>query len=70
MTDAMKKVADEPCQCVRCDDCKGTGNIRYSSNQFDEDDTEPCDMCRGGISEVCSRCELLEDMDHQEQGQP
>lgn len=73
MTDEMKKVAAEPCHCVRCDDCRGSGTIwvdwrgRYLGNHCSDDLDEPeqCENCGGrGIVEVCPRCELLEDMDH------
>jgi len=62
-SEARKKVEAEPCHCSRCVNCGGAGSIRYSNKQFDEDDTEPCEDCNGGISEVCDRCRLLEEMD-------
>ena len=62
-TEERHKAASEPCRCVTCGSCNGTGHIRYSNNQFDLDDTEPCDDCSGGISETCDRCQLLREMD-------
>lgn len=63
MSAEMEKVSAEPCRCVICDSCNGKGYLRYSNNQFDDDDTEPCDDCSCGISQVCDRCQLLEEMD-------
>lgn len=72
MTEAMKKVSDEPCRCVNCHDCNGSGSIwldfrgRYlgSSRCDDLDELEICESCGGcGIVETCSRCEMLEEMD-------
>lgn len=65
MSEARDKVAAEPCLCILCANCNGTGSIRYSTNQFDEDETEPCDDCHGGITDVCDRCQLLEEMEHE-----
>lgn len=73
MTEAMKKVAAEACHCVSCGECRGSGNIwldfkgRYLGNSRcdDLDEMETCDGCGGrGIVERCDRCQLLEDMDH------
>lgn len=75
MTEQMKTVAAEPCRCVPCGDCGGTGNVwfdfrgRYLGNHRsdDLDDLEPCDSCGGsGITETCDRCQLLNDMDHEQ----
>ena len=64
MTEEMKKVAAEICRCISCDSCNGTGSIRYLSNQFDDDDTETCDVIgSGGISGACDRCQLLSEME-------
>lgn len=72
MTEEMKRVAAEPCHCVSCGDCGGSGSIwvdfkgrylgNYRSDDFDE--MEPCDTCGGsGTSETCDRCQLLEEME-------
>lgn len=71
---AMGTLNKQPCQCVHCDWCHGTGNIRVSydapgrmSEGFgdDMDDLEPCDQCHGGITEVCDRCREMEELDQQ-----
>ena len=62
--DARKRVAEEPCRCVRCSFCNGSGTMRVETNTWPEYDLESCDICCGsGIVETCGRCELLEDMD-------
>lgn len=74
MTDEAKRVAEEACTCISCTVCGGTGTVwfdfrgRYLGNSRcdDMDELELCDNCRGGIVEVCSRCELLEEMDHEQ----
>lgn len=72
MTEEMKQVSDEPCTCVPCSECGGSGSVwfdfaeRYLGNRRcdDLDNLEPCESCHSGIVEVCSRCELLEDLEH------
>jgi hypothetical protein len=48
----ITKLKADPCRCVRCAECCGTGTI-YGS--------EPCSMCRNGIIETCDRCAELDD---------
>ncbi len=70
----VTKLAAEPCECVRCDACRGTGTIyvdfrgRYIGANItdDMDQPETCDMCRGGIIEWCDRCTSLNDYDMDE----
>jgi len=57
-----KKVEQEPCSCVRCDMCNGTGRIA-DRQSWSGLDYEPCEDCSNGIVETCDRCQLLEDMD-------
>ena len=65
MTEAMKKVSAEPCHCVRCDWCGGTGMERCGDYLGSR---ETCDECGGlGIVETCDRCQLLQEMDWEEQ---
>lgn len=57
------------CQCVRCPECGGTGNVWFefggeaylgSSRSDDMDEMESCDHCHGsGTVETCERCYLL-----------
>lgn len=73
MTDEMKKVASEPCWCVRCGECDGTGNVwfAFGGREYlgrirsdDLDEMETCEECGGsGIHETCDRCQLLREMD-------
>ncbi len=71
----LTKIAQEPCACVRCGDCGGTGSIwldfagRYLGNHRsdDLDDAEPCDNCGGsGIVEVCDRCQMQDELEDEE----
>jgi hypothetical protein len=67
----IDKVSKEPCTCVKCTACGGSGYYyvdmggRYvGAHRFDDlHDTEYCEFCLEGISEVCARCQLLDDMD-------
>lgn len=59
---ARESVNAEPCQCVRCVMCSGTGRVRCGDYMGD---TEPCEDCENGIAEVCGRCELLADLDRE-----
>ncbi len=61
-----QKVEQEPCRCVRCDMCRGTGRIA-NRESWSGTDFEPCEDCHNGIIETCDRCELLADMDHEEE---
>lgn len=69
---AQQKVEREPCTCVHCDACRGSGSIwldfkgRYLGNSGcdDLDQREMCEECGGsGITETCDRCQLLDEMD-------
>ena len=60
---AYKAVAAESCQCVSCVMCSGKGRIRV--DHWSGYDTEPCEDCENGISEVCGRCEYLADLDRE-----
>lgn len=69
----MRKVSAEPCTCVRCSACDGTGSYwvdiggRYIGSHRSDDlsEMEYCEECSDGIVEVCDRCQLLEEMDHE-----
>lgn len=74
MTEEIKRVEAEPCRCVPCADCEGSGSYwvdswgRYTGQHRsdDLDEMEPCDTCGGsGISETCDRCQLLTEMDYE-----
>ena len=58
------KVEAEPCECVYCSMCSGTGRERCGDYMGDSD---PCEDCGGsGISEACERCRYLQEMDWDE----
>jgi len=60
---AKKRVEAEPCRCVSCGACNGSGQMMVQQTRYPEEDLETCDCCSGtGIVEVCDRCELLEEM--------
>lgn len=53
----------QPCRCVRCGFCRGTGTIWVRTGFYPEDDSETCDECRGsGIAESCERCDLMDEL--------
>jgi len=69
-------VEKEPCRCRACADCRGSGAVWFdwngkylgNSRSDDLDDMETCDSCGGsGIVETCDRCQLLRDMDYDEE---
>lgn len=64
MSDALTRatVQQEPCACVKCVMCGGTGRYR-SDDVWDEYGT--CEECNNGIVEVCGRCEYLADLDRE-----
>lgn len=71
--ETIAKIDAEPCACVRCGDCGGSGSYYVDHRGHflgqhrsdDMDDLEYCDGCGGsGIVEVCSRCELLRDLEY------
>lgn len=68
MADSAKKLIEaEPCTCVSCGMCGGSGNIRFDDPDSPFDELETCDECWGsGITEPCDRCQLLTDMEYDE----
>jgi hypothetical protein len=56
---AIEKVRAEPCRCISCGTCGGTGYIP----SWDGLDSDPCEDCNQGISETCDRCTLLVDLE-------
>lgn len=73
--DWIKSLEDQPCECVRCDSCGGSGNVwfdfrgRYLGNARcdDMDELELCEECHGGIVEFCYRCQRLEEFYQQQE---
>ncbi len=66
-SEAIEKVQKEPCHCVRCGECRGSGNIEVRIPSYSSEDLETCDGCGGsGIVQTCDRCQLLRDMDWDE----
>jgi hypothetical protein len=67
----VKQLEAEPCKCIPCSHCDGTGSIYFDMkgryvgrHRFDDlCDAEPCDMCHGGIAAKCERCQQLDDWD-------
>ncbi len=51
------------CRCVRCAECSGSGRVDVRTGGYPETDIETCSECRGtGISEMCSGCELAQEL--------
>lgn len=60
-----ESVSKEPCHCVSCDMCGGTGR---EESRWDFGCSDPCEECGGGgITDLCERCQLLTDMDYDEE---
>ncbi len=64
MSTTRQQLEQEECRCVRCDMCRGTGRIA-DRESWDGCGSEPCEDCDNGIVEVCDRCQLLADIDHE-----
>lgn len=69
-----ESMAAQPCECVSCADCGGSGIVWFSfDGEYlgrrhcdDLDRMEPCDTCYGrGTVETCTRCIELEIMDEE-----
>lgn len=59
-----------PCECVSCDECRGTGVIRvdmFTGGPDPGDDMYELDACLNchsrGTVETCDRCHLLDELD-------
>lgn len=72
--DWVIKLEAEPCHCVSCSWCGGSGTIYIDmaghvvrSTVDDTDSPESCDECSGGIVETCDRCEALIDFDNNQE---
>ena len=61
----VKDLEAQPCKCVYCDACYGSGSIRVFFGRVSIDDLanlEECPSCNGrAITEVCDRCQQLEE---------
>lgn len=63
MTTKVRSVP-EPCTCVPCGTCGGSGQVEYRTNSYPEWDLDSCSECSGsGISEECAECQWAEDCD-------
>ena len=68
-----EKIAAEPCKCVSCSSCGGTGSVwftfdgKYLGNHRsdDLDELERCEECHAGIVELCARCETLAELEQE-----
>jgi len=61
----IRKVEAEPCTCVRCGDCNGSGKDWLDPHGHYL--RKLCDACGGsGISKVCDRCQLLDEMGYED----
>ena len=71
--EARRKISEEPCRCIVCDACGGTGSVwrafdgTYLGNHRsdDMDELERCEECDHGIVEICARCEALCEFDNE-----
>ena len=59
---SLGELKREPCRCVICGDCNGSGQVRVRTGGFPEWELETCGTCYGyGTVETCDRCQLLEE---------
>lgn len=58
---SLKRLYAQPCRCVSCATCHGTGEVMTFSYEVDEFERCP-DYCSGGITEVCDRCAEIEEI--------
>ena len=63
----IKQLESEPCTCVRCSFCCGTGTVYVDMSGAecpymfeDTDSPEPCEECRNGVVEICETEECAE----------
>lgn len=57
----------EPCKCVSCPTCRGTGKLSVPDPLNEPfDDLITCDECDEGIIEECDRCQLMGELLHEE----
>lgn len=64
----VEALLKEPCRCVPCGTCRGTGSIQVDDPTQPEGwDLETCDECCGsGLAESCERCVDLDDWDRED----
>ena len=71
----VDQLESQPCTCVQCPTCRGTGTVWFSSHprrflgssrSDDLDELEQCEFCSNGILEICDRCAELEAYEHEE----
>lgn len=54
----------DPCRCVWCGGCSGSGRVEVPTNGYPEWELESCTECGGtGVSEQCAHCDLLEELE-------
>ena len=72
----IKSLESEPCECVVCPYCKGSGNVWWLLGKYygahhpcdDLAELESCENCDGGVTLMCSRCAELEYYDSLDSG--
>ena len=65
----VKQIEAQPCMCVPCQECRGTGTVYWMFDEYcgpdhpcdDLANPEPCPNCENGIIAMCERCADLED---------
>jgi DnaJ-class molecular chaperone len=64
----IDSVQQEPCRCVYCGVCGGSGQIKVEDRSQPEGwDLDTCYACDGsGLEDVCERCLFLEEIDQEE----
>jgi DnaJ-class molecular chaperone len=69
--DARSELLAQPCRCVSCPDCRGSGRTWFQTGGYPEEDVETCDYCSGsGITEQCDRCADLIEIEHDHDPRP
>ena len=65
----LQELEKQPCLCVSCDDCRGSGVLRVGFDGLpavdDLSELINCPSCSNGLAEVCDRCQELDDYDEE-----
>ena len=64
---SKKELNAQPCDCITCGTCHGTGRMRDQYSEPWVDEYQSCYDCDGGVTDTCDRCRLLIEIEHDEE---